>query len=172
MPSGKTANRWNEELSSALATVNFFQGAVQHADDKARTVITLLGVLAAFTTAQFGYFLRPDLVGAGRLPTLVALALFALTYAGAVIHIVCAIVPNTVGPPRSNRFSFPSVAHQPDGWCPQLCPRAACQEAWQLAKILARRALIKHRHVRSAIGWTACAYAGLAVSTALLATSA
>jgi hypothetical protein len=152
------------ELTSALAAVTSFQGAVQQADDKIRTLITVLGMQAGFVTAQLGLLARNSQT---RVPGLVVLALFAVALVLAGVQLFLALRPNTDGPPGAgNRFAFPSVALH--SWPVGGSLRAQCREAREVARLLARLAMVKHRRVRRAMMWTGCAFLSSLVSLVLL----
>ncbi|AHI01022.1 hypothetical protein [Kutzneria albida] len=149
----------DEGLGVALTTVASFQGAVQHADDKIRTIAALLGTLAAFVAAQLALFAKPAYGVTDNALVIVALCAFVLSNAAAGLHLFRGLTPRTGIPEHPNRFAFPSVAVHPSATCWVPEPVAAQREdALRLARVLARLAMAKNRHVRWGLLWTAGAY--------------
>ncbi|GAB2735253.1 hypothetical protein [Amycolatopsis magusensis] len=158
----RTARDGSEtELSTALHTIAFFQGLVQHADEKARTVVAVQTMIAALVTAQLGMLGKPPTGAVSRLVILSILVCFAIAYVHSSFHLVQAIRPRTAAPSGDNRFAFPSVAagsadlvHVP--------LRKQCAQAHDVIRLLAVLAMRKHRHVRSALAGTCALFpAGL-----------
>ncbi|MFD2474146.1 hypothetical protein [Amycolatopsis silviterrae] len=148
-PAGLAA-RTDAELGTVLATVSSFQGAIQHADDKARTVAAVLAMITAMTTAQIGSLSTAHPFAVPRSAVAAVLLCFAAAYVFSSVHLVKAIWPRTSGPGRDNRFAFPSVAAG-------LGPRSVRDhraQAGELAALLAKLAMRKHRHVRAALAGT------------------
>jgi hypothetical protein len=154
----------------ALANVASFQGAVQHADDKAKTVVTVLGMLTAFVATQLGLFVKIGSIGFTQLLALAILVAFFVAHVVAGIHLFHVLVPRLDDPGGENRFAFPSVARElilPATTSMRVCG----DEAWRLAGLLARRAVVKHGHVRKALYWTSCAYISSVTSLVLFVLS-
>lgn len=153
------AGRLEAELGTALTTVSFFQGAVQHADDKVRTVVAVQTMITAMVTAQAGLFGAPRPASVPRCAVFAVLLCFAIAYAYSSFHLVQAFRPRTRAPSARNRFAFPSVAAGTAD--PVLrTVRDQCAQAHELAGLLAALALRKHRHLRSALAGTCVLFAG------------
>lgn len=150
----------------ALVNVASFQGAVQHADDKAKTVVTVLGMLTAFVAAQLGLFVKATAMGFTQLLALAILVVFFVAHVAAGVHLLHVLAPRLGVMGDLNRFAFPSVARQLIPPLPASA-RVCGDEAWQLAALLARRAVAKHDHVRKALHWASCAYVSSVLSLVL-----
>jgi uncharacterized membrane protein len=141
------------ELDTALSTVASFQGAVQHADEKVRTVVAVQSTIAALVAAQLA-LLPAVQPGAGlRTAVFAILAVFVTGYGYSAYELVQALRPRTERFAVPNRFAFPTVA----GGSHLLVPvpvRRQCAEAHQLSRLLAELAMVKHRHVRRALAGT------------------
>lgn len=159
----------DQELTVTLATVTSFQGAVQHADDKLRTIVAVLGMVTAFLGAQLAVFARPTAPGLSDISCLIAVSLFLVCELAAGMHVFRGLSPYTRAPSLPNRFAFPSVAGLNGGLLPCTSVREQCLQAWQLAGMLARLAMQKNRHIRHALTWTGCAYLSSMVSLAAFA---
>ncbi|MEV6646127.1 hypothetical protein [Amycolatopsis sp. NPDC051371] len=157
-----------DELATTLTTVTFFQGAVQHADEKARTVVAVQTMITALVATQAGLL---GSVRAGSVPRTIllgALICFALAYAFASLHVFLAIRPRTTAPSGANQFAFPSVAAGTavSGRGNQ---REQSEQAHELTRLLAALAMRKHHHVRFALAGTCALFASALV---LLVTAA
>ncbi|WP_410572843.1 hypothetical protein [Amycolatopsis sp. cmx-4-61] len=141
------------ELATTLTTVTFFQGAVQHADEKARTVIAVQTMITALVAAQLGFL---GGARAGSVPRMVfvgALLCFACAYAYASLQVYLAIRPRTAAPSEENQFAFPSVAAG-TAVTGRVGAREQSDQAHELVRLLAALAMRKHRHVRLALTGT------------------
>jgi hypothetical protein len=156
------------ELTTTLATVTFFQGAVQHADEKARTVVAVQTMITALVATQAGFLGSTRAGSVPRMVVLGALVCFALAYAFASLHVFLAIRPRTAAPSGTNQFAFPSVAAGTavSGRGGQ---REQSEQARELTRLLASLAMRKHHHVRSALAGTCVLFASALV---LLVTAA
>ncbi|MGW4062603.1 hypothetical protein ACWEGE_30275 [Amycolatopsis sp. NPDC004747] len=152
-PAGLGRGRGQSE--DELATIAFFQGAVQHADEKARTVVAVQTMITALVATQAGFL---GTARSGSVPRTVlfgVLICFAVAYAYASLHILLAIRPRTAAPSSENQFAFPSVAAGT-----AVSGRAVRREqAQELTRLLASLAMRKHRHVRSALAGTCLLFA-------------
>ncbi len=147
--------RIGDELSTTLATVTFFQGAVQHADEKARTVVAVQTMITALVATQAGFLGSARSDSVPRTVLLGAVICFAVAYAYASLHVFLAIRPRTTAPSSENQFAFPSVAAGT-----AITGRAVQREqAHELTRLLATLAMRKHRHVRSALAGTCVLFA-------------
>src|SRR5262245_3348919 len=107
-PSRPAAAEPADELATTLNTLTLFQAAVQHADDKARTVMAIQTTLAAMVAAQLTFLADP--AGPARIVRLMVLAIFAAGYLQSSCALLRALAPRMVPMPGRNRFAFPSVA--------------------------------------------------------------
>ncbi|WP_134731159.1 MULTISPECIES: Pycsar system effector family protein [Amycolatopsis] len=154
VPAG-LSGRAEAELDIVLTTVSSFQGAVQHADDKARTLVSVLAMITAMATAQLGLLGTAHPPAVSRFVVTAVLVCFAAAYVFSAVHLVQAIWPRTGSPAPDNQFAFPSVAVGAVEARPRSV-RDQRTQAGDLALLLARLAMRKHRHVR-------CALAGICV---------
>jgi hypothetical protein len=143
-----------EELGTALNTVASFQGAVQHADEKVRTVVAVQSTVTALVAAQLAFLLAAQPGYAVRTVVLAVLALFVAGYLYSAYELVQALRPRTDRPAGPNRFAFPTMAGAPHAIVPEPTRRQQCAEARELAALLADLAMVKHRHVRRALAGT------------------
>ncbi|GAA2795207.1 hypothetical protein [Saccharopolyspora taberi] len=163
---------WRKETSGldvALATMGSFQGVVQHADEKVRTLVAVHGGLTAFMTAQLGLLAKPALPSQA---SIVGITLLGVFVAGSVlsgVHLFQALRSRTAGPSEPNRFAFPNVAAGVRPLTQHDDLNRQCAEAWRVAKLLAELAVAKHRHVNRALMWTVPAIAASIGSLVLLA---
>ncbi|HEY3482847.1 MAG TPA: hypothetical protein VGL02_28515, partial [Streptomyces sp.] len=81
------------ELTTTLTTVTFFQGAVQHADEKARTVVAVQTMIGALVATQVGFLGGARSGSVSRMIFLAALLCFACAYAYASLQVFLAIRP-------------------------------------------------------------------------------
>ncbi|WP_410611672.1 hypothetical protein [Amycolatopsis sp. lyj-109] len=141
------------ELDTALSTITSFQGAVQHADDKVRTVVAVQSTITALVAAQLAFL--PAVQPAAWLRTAVfaILACFVMGYGYSAYELVQALRPRTERLAVPNRFAFPTVAGGGVTTVPGPV-RRQCAEAHQLSRLLADLAMVKHRHVRRALAGT------------------
>lgn len=139
--------RAEAELSTMLNTISSFQGAVQHADEKVRTVVAIQAMITAMVTAQLALLGPPRLISA---PHFAILFCFVVAYLYSSFHLVQAVRPRTGAPPGGNRFAFPSVATGKSAAVSRSV-RDQCDEARELTRLLAALAMRKHRHVRFAL---------------------
>lgn len=138
-----TRYRPADELATTLATLTLFHGAVQHADDKAKTVVAIQSMLMATVAAQFAF------AGAVGVAQWVFLAVFVPGYLQSSCHLLRAIVPRLAPTVAHNQFAFPSVA---TGRAPGRVPlQEQCVQAHEVSRVLAHLAMVKHRHVRRAM---------------------
>jgi hypothetical protein len=157
------------ELGTTLTTVSFFQGAVQHADEKVRTVVAVQTMVTAMVTAQVGLLGTPRSASVPRFAVFVVLFCFVAAYAYSSFHLVQAVRPRTSGPTGQNRFAFPSVATNPAEPLGGSL-RGQCAQAHEMAGLLAALAMRKHRHLRFALAGTCVLFSsglGLLVMTVL-----
>lgn len=168
-PAGLKASytRTEVELATTLTTVTFFQGAVQHADEKARTVVAIQTMITALVATQAGLLGGVKFGSGTRLVVLGALACFALAYAYASLHVFLAIRPRTTAPSSRNQFAFPSVAAGTAG-TERMGMRDQSAQAHELSQLLAALAMRKHHHVRAALAGTCVLFSSALV---LLVTS-
>lgn len=136
-------------LATTLSTLTLFQGAVQHADDKARTVVAIQTMLTAMVAAQLTFLTDPHPEGTAKIAQLVVLAIFVPGYLQSSCHLLRALIPRTAPPAGRNQFAFPSVASDP--LLARLSPREQCAQAFEVGRLLANLAMVKHRHVRRAM---------------------
>jgi hypothetical protein len=141
------------ELDTALSTVTSFQGSVQHADDKVRTVVAVQSTITALVAAQLAFLPSLPAASGWRAAVFAILAVFVIGYGCSAYELVQALRPRTERLAVPNRFAFPTVA----GGAAALVPvpvRRQCAEAHELARLLADLAMVKHRHVRRALAGT------------------
>ncbi|MFC5181833.1 hypothetical protein [Actinomadura harenae] len=136
MDSGSVAHSPAHDAMVALTAVGTFQTYLQHADAK-------VSVLSAVLAGSAGAMLSTG--GASTIPAVLYLAAFL----GAGLHLAQALRPRLDGDPTTSAFGIMGITRT-------LPPDAAAQrdEAWAMARILARVAERKHRHVIRAIPWT------------------
>ncbi|MDX3195563.1 hypothetical protein PV458_44790 [Streptomyces sp. MN03-5084-2B] len=142
------------ELDTALSTVTSFQGAVQHADDKVRTVVAVQSTITALVAAQLAFLPAVQPAAWLRTAVLVILACFVTGYGYSAYELVQALRPRTERLAVPNRFAFPAVAGGAVTTVTAGPVRRQCAEAQQLARLLADLAMVKHRHVRRALAGT------------------
>lgn len=135
-----------DELATTLTTLTLFHGAVQHADDKARTVVAIQTMLMATVAAQFAFLVGP---GAARVAQLAILAVFVPGYVQSSCHLLRALLPRLAPTSAHNQFAFPSVATDP-GAAP-VSVQDQCLHAHEVTRVLANLAMVKHRHIRRAM---------------------
>jgi hypothetical protein len=162
-----TRNRPADELATTLTTLTLFHGAVQHADDKARTVVAIQTMLMATLAAQFAFLPAP---GAMRVAQLVLLAIFVPGYVHSSCHLLRALLPRMAQTSARNPFAFPSVAVAADvtGLLPV---DEQCAHAHEVGRVLARLAMMKHWHIRRAMYGTCALFVSTVGSLALVALS-
>lgn len=144
-----------DELSITLATLTLFHSAVQHADDKARTVVAIQTMLMAAGAAQFAFLLAP---GVARVAQLAILAIFVPGYIQSSCHLIRALLPRIAPTSAHNQFAFPSVAT--DLGTAQPSVREQCTHAHEVSRALARIAMVKYRHIRRAMYGTCALFIG------------
>ncbi|GAB3148778.1 hypothetical protein GCM10027258_44350 [Amycolatopsis stemonae] len=142
-----------QELGTTLTTVTSFQGAVHHADEKARTVVAVHSTVTALVAAQLTFLSATHPAPALRTVVLVILAFFVAGSIFSAYQLVQALRPRIQRPAEPNRFAFPSVAGS-TGTVAPVSARQQCAEAQQVARLLADLAMRKHRHVRRALAGT------------------
>lgn len=135
-----------DELATTLTTLTLFHGAVQHADDKARTIVAIQTMLLTTVAAQFAFLVGP---GVARVAQLAVLAVFVPGYVQSSCHLLRALLPRLAPTSAHNRFAFPSVAAAP-GASP-VTVREQCLHAQEVSRVLAHLAMVKHRHIRRAM---------------------
>ncbi|EOD65626.1 hypothetical protein [Amycolatopsis vancoresmycina] len=141
------------ELDTALSTVTSFQGAVQHADEKVRTVVAVQSTITALVAAQLAFLPAAQPAAGLRTAVFAILACFVAGYGYSAFQLVQALRPRTERLAVPNRFAFPTVAGAAGP--PARAPvRRQCAEAHQLSRLLAELAMVKHRHVRRALAGT------------------
>ncbi|WIX85527.1 hypothetical protein [Amycolatopsis sp. DG1A-15b] len=151
----KSRGQRGDELATTLTTITFFQGAVQHADEKVRTVVAVQTMITALVATQAGYLGSARSGSVPRSVLVGAVICFALAYAYASLHVFLAIRPRTAAPSSENQFAFPSVAAGT-----AITGRAAQREqAHELTRLLASLAMQKHHHVRFALAGTCVLFA-------------
>jgi hypothetical protein len=154
------------DLATTLSRLTLFQGAVQHADDKARTVVAIQTMLTAMVAAQLTFLADPHPTGGTKVAQLAILVVFASGYFQSSCHLLRAIVPRTAPPQGHNQFAFPSVAMS--GPSPaRSSPREQSAQAHELGRLLAHLAMVKHRHVRRALYGTYGLFASALASLVL-----
>jgi hypothetical protein len=141
------------ELDTALSTVSSFQGAVQHADDKVRTVVAVQSTITALVAAQLAFLPAVQPASGLRIAVFAILAVFVTGYGYSAYELVQALRPRTERLAVPNRFAFPTVAGGSHAIIP-VPVRRQCTEAHQLSRLLAELAMVKHRHVRRALAGT------------------
>jgi hypothetical protein len=132
------------ELATTFATLTFFHGAVQHADDKARTVVAIQTMLTAMVAAQLTFLVKPNVIA-----QLMILAVFVPGYLQSSCHLLGALIPRTAPTLGHNQFAFPSVANDLDPV--RVSVREQCTQAHEVVRVLANLAMVKHRHIRRAV---------------------
>ncbi|WP_370962224.1 hypothetical protein [Amycolatopsis sp. cg9] len=141
------------ELGTALSTVTSFQGAVQHADEKVRTVVAVQSTITALIAAQLAFLPAARPAPGLRVTVFAILVFFVVGYVYSAYELVQALRPRTERLAVPNRFAFPTVAGASRASLP-VSLRQQCTEAQQLSKLLAELAMVKHRHVRRALAGT------------------
>lgn len=157
-----TRNRPGDELATTLSTLTLFHGAVQHADDKARTIVAIQTMLMATVTAQFAFLAASDVA---RLVHLAVLAIFVPAYVYSSSHLLRTLLPRIAQTSAYNRFAFPSVAT--DTGTATVSVREQCAHAHEVSRVLANLAIAKHRHVRRAMLGTSVLFVGTLCSLVL-----
>ena len=160
------ATEFAAELATTLATLTLFHNAVQHADDKAHTVVAIQTMLTAMVVAQLTFLAEP---GTGTFAWLVILAVFVPGYLQSSYHLLRALIPRTAPPPGYNQFAFPSVANDPGPIRVSL--REQCAQAHEVGRVLANLAMVKHRHIRRAMYGTSALFASALGSLVLTVVS-
>lgn len=135
-----------DELATTLTTLTLFHGAVQHADDKARTIVAIQTMLMATVVAQLAFLAPP---GPARVAQLAILAIFVPGYVQSSCHLLGVLLPRMAPTSAHNRFSFPSVATHPGAAV--VSAQEKCLHAHEVSQALAHLAMIKHRHIRRAM---------------------
>jgi hypothetical protein len=156
------ATEFAAELATTLATLTLFHSAVQHADDKARTVVAIQTMLTAMVAAQLTFLVKP---GAATLAQLAILSVFVPGYFHSSYHLLRALVPRTVPTSEHNRFAFPSVAT--DLGPIRVSAQEQCAQAHEVGRVLANIAMVKHRHIRRAM-YSTCALFASALGSLVL----
>jgi hypothetical protein len=156
-----------QHIQLALRTADSFQHSIRHADAKIAAVFSCVCGTAGFAATQGGS--AAEILAGGR-PYLVAAVLLTIaTVIGighASWHLATALRPQltgpaTAGPARANRFGFPSLAGSTGPPGPANAAQQA-EEGWELAMLLARIAMVKHRKVQRSLPWAALAATGAA----------
>ena len=160
------ATEFAAELATTLATLTLFYGAVQHADDKARTVVAIQTMLTAMIAAQLTFLVEP---GAATFAQWVILAVFVPGYLQSLYHLLRALIPRTAPTPGHNQFAFPSVAN--DLGPIRVSVREQCAQAHEVGRVLAKLAMVKHRHIRRAMYGTCALFASALGSLVLTVVS-
>lgn len=161
-----TRNKPADELATTLTTLTLFHGAVQHADEKARTVVAIQTMLMATVAAQFAFLLTP---GAMRVAQLTVLAIFVPGYVHSSCHLLRALLPRMAQTSARNPFAFPSVAVAASRT--ELPVGEQCTHAHEVSRVLARLAMVKHWHIRRAMYGTCALFVSTVGSLALVALS-
>ena len=161
-----TRNKPADELATTLTTLTLFHGAVQHADDKARTVVAIQTMLMATVAAQFAFLLAP---GVMRMAHLAILAIFVPGYVHSSCHLLRALLPRMAQTSARNPFAFPSVAVAVNS--AELPVSEQCAHAHEVSRVLARVAMVKHWHIRRAMYGTCALFVSTVGSLALAALS-
>ena len=160
------ATEFAAELATTLATLTLFHSAVQHADDKARTVVAIQTMLTAMVAAQLTFLVKP---GAATFAQWVILAVFVPGYLQSSCHLLRALIPRTAPTPGHNQFAFPNVAN--DLGPIRVSVREQCVQAHEVGRVLAKLAMVKHRHIRRAMYGTCALFASALGSLALTVVS-
>jgi hypothetical protein len=160
------ATEFAAELVTTLATLTLFHSAVQHADDKARTVVAIQTMLTAIVAAQLTFLVGPSTATFARL---VIMTVFVLGYLQSSCHLLRVLIPRM--PPTSgyNRFAFPSVANNLGPI--QVSVREQCAQAHEVSRVFANLAMVKHRHIRRAMYGTYALFASALGSLVLTVVS-
>jgi hypothetical protein len=155
------------ELTTTLNTLALFQGAIQHADDKARTVVAIQTMLTAMVAAQLTFLVDPNPTSSVKVARLVILAIFVPGYLQSSYHLLRAVIPRMAPTSGRNQFAFPSIAV--DYPSPiRVWPRNQHVQAREVGRALANLAMVKHRHVRRAMYGT-CALFTSALGSLVIA---
>lgn len=134
------------ELATTLTTLTLFHAAVQHADDKARTVVAIQTMLMATVAAQFAFLMTP---GVARVAQLAILAIFVPGYVQSSCHLLWALLPRMAPTSAHNRFAFPSVANGTGA--AQVPVQEQSVHAHEVSRVLAQLAMVKYWHIRRAM---------------------
>lgn len=160
------ATEFTAELATTLATLTLFHSAVQHADDKARTVVAIQTMLTAMVAAQLTFLVEP---GTATFARLVILAVFVPGYLQSSCHLLRALIPRTAPTPGYNQFAFPNVAND---FSPiRVSVREQCAQAREVGRVLANLAMVKHRYIRRAMYGTCALFASALGSLVLTVVS-
>jgi hypothetical protein len=154
------------QLDLALTVALSFQQATQHADEKANMFLAVhAGLVAALIALYQGAAALP--AGGRATATIVLAVVFALAQAGSAVCLAQTVRPRTGGSGIRDRFAFSAVAtRKGDSGVDQVPTTELITEAWALAAVLARIAVIKYRYAARALGFLSVAImaaAGLVV---------
>ncbi|MEU4830101.1 hypothetical protein [Streptosporangium sp. NPDC023615] len=161
----KARNLPNGDLGDALATMISFQNYVQHADGKAGVLVVSHAGAAAMVAAQTGAVAR--LEGAGLAAGLALLSLFLLGFLVSGYHILQVIRPVLRPPTLRSRYGITGVDATAMPTTEDVTTNLA--EAWAMARLLAKIAQRKYRHVSRALPWAGLMFVSAISWTVLLA---
>lgn len=142
---GPRTDQTHADTTTALTVMNTFQGYLQHADAKVSTlVVAHAGAAVAVIATPSSTMGRHGVVAVS------GLALFVGAFLMSGHHLIQALRPrlNSSVPPSAFGIMGISVDPPTD-------PAAQRDAAWEMARIFAEIARVKHEHVARAIPWTA-----------------
>lgn len=133
------------DATLALTMMNTFQGYLQHADAKVSTlVVAHAGAAVAIIATPSSALGRHGVVAPA------VLALFGVTFLMSGYHLIQALRPRLSSPVPPSEFGLMGVSAEPPA-----DPSAQRDAAWEMVRIFAEIARVKHEHVARAIPWTA-----------------
>ncbi|GAA3749438.1 hypothetical protein [Salinactinospora qingdaonensis] len=141
------------DTATALTALTMFQGYVQQADAKVGTLVVVnAGSAFAVMAAQAE--------SAGQRGSLASLLLvvFTIAFLASGYHLVQALRPRRTPAPQSSRFSIAMDRYQ-NGEIPPYDKAETnavdeVREAWELSRVFATLARLKHAHVARSIPYT------------------
>lgn len=141
-----------EHLQVALSTVTAVNGTVQHADTKAGILAAIQAGMATVMATEEGPL--PAAAGA-RIPVHVAALVAGIVFTGAFLmsgrYLVQALWPRLQPAPVPSRFGIATLIDMNPAAMVSTRPSEQCQEAWELARLLAGIAMRKHGCVARAV---------------------
>jgi hypothetical protein len=133
------------DTTTALTVMSTFQGYLQHADAKVSTLVV------AHAGATVAVIATPSsITGRFGLVALAGLALFIGAFLMSGHHLIQALRPRLTSSVPSSAFGLMGITEE--------LPTDIVEQrdaAWEMARIFAEIARVKHRHVARAIPWTA-----------------
>jgi hypothetical protein len=133
------------DTTMALTVMNTFQGYLQHADAKVSTLVV------AHAGAAVAVIATPSsITGQHGVMTVSALALFVGAFLMSGHHLIQALRPRLTSSVPPSAFGLMGISIEPPR-----DPSAQRDAAWEMARIFAEIARVKHEHVSRAIPWTA-----------------